>query len=189
LRADHFTPELMPGVHALMEERECATLPRHYSGGHTTEYGVFTLLYSLNGYHYEPFERDDVVSYPLSVLRAGGYSLIGASASQLKAWNGGEYMFQPFSHYQEFVDVPADEGDALVVESVLKRAGETPGPRFAFAFFNSTHHNYLYPPSRERFTPVLDRDYDHFLGDDRLAEQREPILNRYRAIAWDGWMS
>src|SRR5690606_31954323 len=141
LRADQLTPESMPRLSALAASPRCVTAKRHYSGGHTTEYGVFTLLYGLDGYHYEPFERDDVPSYPLAVLRRAGWRLHGASASQLRAWNGGGFMFEPFDSYAEFIDVPAEQGDPRVVDQLVERAEAAEGPVFAFAFFNSTHHN------------------------------------------------
>jgi len=185
LRADHLTEPLMPKTRALLGRRDCFAAPRHYSGGHTTEYGTFTLLYGLHGYHYEPFSDHAVASLPLELLDRVGYRRIGASASALRDWNAGAFMFEDFDVYEEILDVPADEGDPIVVERLLEARADDAGPTLSFAFFNSTHHNYLYPPEYEVDTPVLERDYDHFMGDDRLAAQRDAIVNRYRnSVRW-----
>lgn len=181
LRADHFTPELMPNATRYAAEQGCLVSPRHYAGGHTTEYGAFTLLFGLYGVNYEPFSRDGVGSAPLTLLARSGYRVVGASASALRDWNQGDFFFDGvFDDYRELLEAPAEIGDAQVVQHVVEARSAHEGPMFGFAFFNSTHHNYLYPPEFEIDRPVIDRDYDHFMGDDRLAAQRVAILNRYR---------
>lgn len=180
-RGDHFTEELMPNATAFAKRRGCLTSDTHYAGGHTTEYGIFGLLTSVYGLNYEPFSRDNVPPFPIQVLKRQGYQIDGFSSSGIVNWNHGGFLFQDFDTYEELLDVPADDGDPMLVDKIaqiLSTRGEK--PVFSFLFFNSTHHNYLYPPAFERYTPVVERDYDHFLGDAELADRKEGISNRYK---------
>ena len=181
LRAADFNALYTPRLHALTQRPACVASDQHFSGGHTTEFGVFSLLYGIHGFHYEPFQVRSLPSVPLGILRANGYALEGAASSQLREWNKGAFMLENFDAYQEFVDVPSDQGDRKVIEWLKGRLNaRSDSPRLLFAFLDSTHHNYLYPPEFERFTPVIPPDYDHFIGDERLAPHREQIHNRYK---------
>ncbi len=181
LRALDFGPEFTPELHALANRPECVVSDQHFSGGHTTEFGVFSLLYGVHAFHYAPFQTRSIPSVPLTALRDNGFRLEGAASSQLREWNKGAFMLENFDEYQEFVDVPSDEGDRQVLEWLKTTFhAEHTGPRFLFAFMDSTHHNYLYPPEFERFTPVIPPDYDHFIGDERLAPHHQKIHNRYK---------
>lgn len=181
LRAPDFGAEFTPHLHALANRAECVASDQHFSGGHTTEFGVFSLLYGVHAFHYEPFQQRSIPSVPLGILRSNGFRLEGAASSQLREWNKGAFMLANFDDYQEFVDVPSDQGDRRVVDWLKERlSADHAEPRFLFGFLDSTHHNYLYPPEFERFTPVIPPNYDHFIGDERLAPKRERIHNRYK---------
>ncbi len=182
LRADAFTDVLMPRARAFANANGCITSQRHYSGAHTTEFGTFALLYGLDSYHFPPFAPKEVPSYPLTVLEDNGYRTLGRSGSALKDWNDAGFVVDQLGDYEEFLDEKTHEGDRRVVDSVTAFAAERDAaqPFFLFVFLNATHHNYMYPPEHERFTPVMASDYNHFLGDDALAEHREKITNRYK---------
>lgn len=180
LRSDMLTPELMPRVSEFLKSGHCASSDRHYSGGNTTEYGTFTLLYGLSSIHYDPFLRAETPSWPLQLLKLNSYQVMGASASSLENWNGAAFMTRQLDPYHEFLDAPAWSGDRAVIDfakgEFAKRRGD---PRFLFLFLNATHHNYHYPPEFERHTPVMAPDYDHFMGDERLSKHRLELKNRY----------
>ena len=180
LRSDALTETLAPHLTAL--RGRCLTSARHFSGGHTTELGVFTSLYGVTSHYFAPFARARQLSWPLGVLRGSGYQLAGASASALRHWNGAGFMLDAFDRFDEHLDELDGKGDREVADAALRfRVERDPArPFFLFLFFNATHHNYRYPKAYERFTPVMDEDYDHFLSDDRLAPYREQIQNRYR---------
>jgi len=184
LRADALTAELMPLVTAIAKRPGCTTAVRHYSGGHTTEYGTFALLFGLNSYHFDPFSRSKtrITSWPLDVLKRNGYERIGASSSTLLEWNNAAFEVDQLDRYEEFLADGIVAGDKAVLAMFADYAEKRDASRpvFGFAFFGSTHHNYSYPPKFERFTPVMAEDYNHFLPDDELAASETLIRNRYK---------
>lgn len=180
LRWDAPADAPMPELRMLARERQCITPVRHHSGGHTTEYGVFTLLYGLESHRFGPFGRDGLRSLPLSLLRRAGYRLVGASASALRSWNDAAFVVDQLDAYEELVTDGSWEGDEAVARAAERWAAlPREQPLFAFVFLNATHHNYLYPPAFERHVPVIEPGYDHFLGDDALASRQAEIRNRY----------
>jgi len=181
-RADHLTPELTPHLWSLKQRKNCWSSPRHYSTSHTTEVGVFAMLYGLHPTHYTPFASDNIAAVPFRFLRDNDYVLGGASSSQLRHWNQGEFMVDQLDSYQEFLDPPVHANDTSVIRWAKTYMDEHIGehPFFLFLFLNAPHHNYYYPPEFERFVPTIDKDYDHFLGDEKLAAHQTGIHNRYR---------
>ena len=183
LRADAFTPEQMPELTALAARRGCLVSERHYSGGHTTELGVFSLLYGLNTYHYAPFASTRTHSAPLDRLRQSGYALLGASTSALRTWNEADFLVDQLDSYREDLSEPVHTADLHLIEWATGLPRER--PTFMFLFLNSTHHNYSYPAAFERHIPVMPAEYDHFLGDDALRADADRIRNRYRnSVLW-----
>ncbi|MFT7621619.1 MAG: membrane-anchored protein YejM (alkaline phosphatase superfamily) [Myxococcota bacterium] len=178
LRHDAFNSGLMPGLTALTDGLRCSWSARHYAGGHTTEYGVFSLLYGAESFQYPLFARDAARSPYLEALRERGYLIEAASASALLEWNDAAFIPANFDRYSEHLDGTGWEGDIAVAEFVSERMAQ-PGKRFVMGFLNATHHNYAYPPQFEGVTPVLPVDYDHFASDATLAESALEIRNRY----------
>ena len=82
LRAD-LAHELAVRLNAFGQRRDAITPVRFYGSGHTTDSGVFGLLFGINGQHFHPFLEARVPSYPLDVLRANGYVLTLLAGSGL----------------------------------------------------------------------------------------------------------
>lgn len=179
LRSDAVTDAPMTRLAALADRDGCVSSVRHHSGGHTTEYGMFSLLYGLESHRYGPLGAERRRSLPLDLLRASGYRLVGRSASGLRDWNDAAFIVDQLDDYEELVTEGSWEGDEQVVRWAEALAA-TPSaePRFVLLFLNATHHNYLYPQEFERHVPVIEPGYDHFLGDDELASHRDAIRNR-----------
>ncbi len=173
---DH-TPRLakFAGAHATVRSKH------HDAGCHVTEFGVFGLLYGLNAYHYSMFMNSRTPSYPLGVLKANGYELVGAAASRLSEWNYADFLFDDFDQYKQFASGCAHDDDRAMVEWITRwsQDRDPERPALLFVFFNSTHHNYVYPPEFEKHTPVLPNDHNYFVETDRLKDKRDLIFNRY----------
>ena len=181
LRADAVGDLLMPRLERFAAEYGCMRSARHYSGGHTTEFGLFSLLYGLNSYDFPPFSASGVRSWPLDVLAANGYRTAGASASELSDWNDAGFMMEQLDEYHEHTDDDSYRGDLQVLDTAREFGrAHADEPFFLMLFFNATHHNYHYPPELERFRPVIEPDYDHFMGDDALSSRKAEIANRYK---------
>jgi membrane-anchored protein YejM (alkaline phosphatase superfamily) len=182
LRADMLTSDLTPTLHGFAQEQATLRSNFHTAGTHTTEFGVFSLLYGLHAHHYSPFMHERMASVPLAILADNGYELASGVSAKLSEWNYAEFMFDRFDVHREFGTGVAEEDDAAVVNwashFLEQRKGQR--PLFLFLFLNSTHHNYVYPREFERFTPVLNPDENFFLETTRLAESRHLVVNRYR---------
>lgn len=185
LRADLLSTDGLPRLAALSQTPGCMVSGRHVSGAHTTEYGIFTLLYGLDAWHLPPMRRDAVPSPPLAAFRALGYRLEGVSASALRDWNGAAFLLSAFDHYEEHLETGGWEDDDAVRRRALAVLADAKAPTLLFVFLNGTHHNYQYPPRYERHTPVIEPSYDHFLSDDALRADADRIRNRYlNAALW-----
>jgi hypothetical protein len=181
LRADALTPERMPRLDRFATDHGCVRSERHFSSSHLTQLGVFSLLYGLDALHYDPFSDGNVASYPLSVLRGAGYSVSGASASTLKSWSGAGFITRQLDPYFEPADDESYVRDRHVVDWIAQdgAAGKLHAPFFLFAFFDSTHFDYSYPPSFEREVPALPPHWAAELGDGTDPDVRERARHRY----------
>ncbi len=182
-RADAVNPSLTPNIERFMRGENCIISRRHYSGSHATTWGTFSFLYGLEAYHFKFFHRDGIPSYPLKLLEKNGYQLVGAASSNLADWDHGDLFTRQFHIYREFFRGGSTWRNDLEMLRWLenwKARRQSKRPFFMFLFLNSTHHNYYYPPTFERFKPVMPEDYDHFLGSHALAKFRDRIFNRYK---------
>ncbi|GMV12873.1 MAG: hypothetical protein DYH12_06730 [Sorangiineae bacterium PRO1] len=154
LRADVFTPELMPRLTHLA--KECRAPTRHYATGNNTGTAVFGLATGLYAYQY-PLARDArAPALPLIVLKRLGYRLFTHFANNLRSYDDVfEVVFGGVVD-EAFVpaDGPADVMDRAVVSHYLESLAKHPGPRFDYLVLDSTHYPYGYPKEHERHTPA-----------------------------------
>lgn len=181
LRGDFLSNTYMPGVMQFSEKENCINSKYHYSGGHTTEYGIFSALYGLHGYHFEPFRDNRLPSFGLHTLKQSGYELIGGSSGALSAWNNQAFMYEVFDQYKEFNSKTVHEDDQKMLEWVEgQMAQKSSDPRFFFIFFNTTHHNYFFPKEFEIHQPVMEQNYNHVQNKLGTELYRKKIYNRYK---------
>jgi hypothetical protein len=182
LRGDVWGPALTPELYEVARQVPCLVSEHHRSSGHETTGGLFSVLYGLNAYYWPGVNAARSRSWPLSVLRRNGYLLAAASASRVAGGRPSAFWMEQFDISREETrhHDHRDDLDLMSWLSDAARSGELRRPFFALAFLNSTHHNYHYPQEYERHVPVLPEDYDHFMGDQKLARFRVEILNRYK---------
>jgi membrane-anchored protein YejM (alkaline phosphatase superfamily) len=178
LRADVFTPELMPLLSEFVKKNGCFVSPKHYSGGHTTEHGVFTSLFGLNGYHFQNFRAKRLPSAGLKTLKDNNFEILGGSASSLRSFNGMGFIFDIFDDFQEFLGHEVYHDDLDMVNWALENIDQKKS-QFMFLFFNSTHHHYYYPPEFEIYRPVVEKDFNHLkiAGKPQIKQQ---FFNKYK---------
>lgn len=181
LRADAWGPEHTPELFLAAQHLPCMASPRHYSNGHETNGGLFSVLYALDAYYWPLVNAAGARSWPLAVLRRNGYELAAISASQLGGGRPSASWLAQFDLFKETMDHHDYHDDIELIGwlSAAARSGTLRRPFFALACLNSTHHNYHYPPEYERNLPVLPEGYDHFMGDRKLERFRLEITNRY----------
>jgi uncharacterized protein len=178
LRADAFTPELMPALTRFAKEHGCIVPERHYSSSHATELGIFSLLYGLDASRYPAFARAHTPSALLKVLRDNGYALRGGSASALRSWTDAAFLADQLDGFVEPADKESWRRDAAL--AAWARALPARSPSFTFLFFDATHLDYSYPPELEIDTPVLRGDFTRYLARNTLAAHKTEVVNRYR---------
>lgn len=183
LRSDFLTKQRMPKLTKLFKSENCSSLTKAYSGGHTTEYGVFTSLYGVYGYHFDNFKREQKSSYGLELLVQNNYKLIGGSASGLNNWNDSSFMFKKFRPYKEFLTGKVYLDDKNLKDWLLKKISLVDSPSFIFSFFNSTHHSYYFSDKFKVHTPIADEVYNHLYTKGSKEDFRKKLFNRYKNSA------
>jgi len=121
--------------------------------------------------------------YPFELLKKNGYTLYGATSSQLLHFSKQtRYVVNQLDVYREFLRTSDYEKEYDLVEWARETyaAHDKNKPFFMFIFLNATHHNYYFPPEFEKYKPVMAADYNHFLGDDKLVFYKDQIFNRYK---------
>lgn len=188
LRSDVVNPTYTPEFFEFIKNKNCLESEYHYSGGHTTEYGVFTALYGLYGFHYNEFLKNKLPSYGVKSLKDNGYKIEGLSASQLTTWMGAGFMFESFDQYAEFKSEPVYLDDQKMVDQAIELTtynNHKQNPLFLFMFFNSTHHSYHYPPEYSKYTPALGQNFNQFKSGRDDPGHKQKVYNRYRnSVGW-----
>ncbi|MGI6395274.1 MAG: sulfatase-like hydrolase/transferase [bacterium] len=178
LRSDVFNARMMNSTFGFAKEN-CLISKNHHSSELSTIYNTFALLYGLNIHYYYPFYFSKSRSVPIQILKNNGYTTIGAAASNLKNMSiHSTVLYDQFDTYREF-NVKGWRKDREMVDWIKKLSSKnSPKPHFYFMFFQSTHHNYYYPPEFEKYSPVIEPDFNYFKGA-TLKEKKELVKNRY----------
>jgi hypothetical protein len=176
LRAD-LAHALAARLNAFGQRRDAIAPERFYGSGHTTDSGVFGLLYGINGQHFYPFLEARVPSYPLDVLRANGYVLTLLAGSGLAPY--------PTDHLTRLFDEvrhPASDDEVeRELQAVRDRRRVDGRPSFVFALFYTTHWPYAsVQPHNARFAPALDERTRSSFQPMQEAAFRRRVLNSAR---------
>jgi membrane-anchored protein YejM (alkaline phosphatase superfamily) len=180
LRRDMANPEVMPFLSRWAETQ--IACDRHVSGGNASRYGIFSLLYGLDGTMWRLF-RDEQRSPALVVeLKKMGYAFRILSGTDL---NYPEFRQTAF---RDVADTISDawpgertDRDRLQADAFERFLDEERGPFFSFVFFDASHQPYLYPPEDEVFRPVLPpAQLDYVKIAEGHARQVPLLFNRYR---------
>jgi membrane-anchored protein YejM (alkaline phosphatase superfamily) len=186
LRADMLEPRAMPNVSS-WAGRGARRFEDHVSGGNSTRYGIFALLYGLHGSYWVPVLAERRAPVLIEELEHLGYEFgIFGSASmnypelRATAWSGVEHAV-----HDDFPEVEPWHRDlmagAALTEWLEERAG-APEPFFGFLLLDSPHQIYSHPPGVTPFTPSApDLDYMAMTRNEGPPpELLEAVRNRYR---------
>lgn len=157
LRADMLAPDTTPRAWA-WAAHGCRRFENHLSGGNSTRYGLFALLYGLYGSYWFPFLAERRGPVLVDALQAAGYEFgIFGSASmnypelRATAWASVDGAVQ-----DDFPDPEPWRRDELAGQALatwLERRGDDAAPFFAFLLLDSPHQTYSHPPGDTPFTP------------------------------------
>jgi hypothetical protein len=156
-RADTFTADNTPNIWRF--SRQAQVFRQHLSGGHSTRFGIFSMLYGLHGTYWWPFLAEGREPVLIGKLREAGYRFQILSSTS---------MGYPEFRRTAFVSVRPFITDRLPGETVGARDPEQARafeafleatPRddafFGFFFLGAPHFPYRFPPEHGKFLPVL----------------------------------
>ena len=178
LRRDMFTPEIMPETWAF--SKKAAVFRDHYSGGNSTRFGVFSILYGIYGNYWFGMLGERRAPVLMDALAAQGYDLRLYASSKLSfpEFNKTCFVNVPRENiYDEPKGADMAQRDQDISEKFIGylRARRPGKPYFAFVFYDASHGEYQYLPGFEKFKPVENPN--------RLALTRDNIgglFNKYK---------
>lgn len=160
LRADLLAPEIMPATWKLSARGWRFT--QHYSGGHGTRQGMFTMFYGLYGNGWDKFLRSQRAPLLFDWLREDDYQFFCQTAARFSYPEFDRTIFSslPASALYEDNDGKAWERDSRLADRVVDflASREQQRPFFVFCFFESTHAPYTFSPEnplRQDFLPSI----------------------------------
>lgn len=179
LRADALSPERMPATSAWA--RRGVRFENHLSAGNGTRMGVFGLLYGLPGPYWFRFLNVNRGPALLGALQERGWDVRGFTADDFSYPEFDQTVFAEVDRRQlrEFGGhTPSWQRDRAMVDGIVSyldaRAPER--PFFVYAFFESPHARYEFPPETAVVRPYLETfDYVSM----NLARDISLIWNRY----------
>ena len=178
-RFDVFTPDNTPHIWAF--SRKGQVFQRHLSGGNSTRFGIFSMLYGLYGTYWWPFLTENREPLLLAKLAEAGYRFRVVSSTSLRY---PEFRRTAFATLQPSITDRLPGGDPTERDASLARtfeefvAATSAGDRFfAFLFLDSPHFPFVFPPGYGKYLPV---DADPSVSRLDSAEDVRRLFNRYR---------
>jgi hypothetical protein len=151
---------------------------KHHAGANCTSAALFTLLYGANSAWAPVSAGQQKGSYPIAWLRSQGYRT-GFYSSIPAGWMKiDKHLLVPTFDEVDTIDdpLPVSDRDQLMLKRFFEKTRTVRTPlRFSVLFFNSTHHNYYYPPEFGKHLPAA----PDYIDGDRHA-YHDAIVNRYR---------
>lgn len=186
LRKDMFAPDTMPNTWA-WAERGCRRFEDHVSGGNSTRYGLFALLYGLHGSYWFPFLAERRGPVLIERLRRQGYTfgIFGSASMNYPELRATAWAEIPEAVHDDFT-APEPWSRDLQASAALERwLEERAGPSepfFGFLLLDSPHQVYSHPPGATPFTPSApDLDYMAMTRNEGPPpEVLEAVRNRYK---------
>ena len=189
LRFDMLSKDIMPNTWEFGQRN--IIFKNHYSGGNGTRFGIFSLLYGIDGTYWHNFLARRVSPVLIDVLGDNGYEFKILSSTHLTfpEFRKTAFIRIPDSIEDSFVNTDTDEKDRIITEKFIKYISnpEDKKPFFAFIFYDSSHQPYYYPEGFEKFQPVSDHEINYFkdIGKDNIFI----LKNRYKnAIFYNDYL-
>ena len=179
LRADMLDSEVMPGTWKLAQQGH--SFENYFSLSNSTRFGIFTLMYGINGNFWHNMLANQIPSAFIDELVKQEYELYIHAAATLSS---PEFDRTVFASVKEKLNTASAQGashkkDKHITDSFLEILDQhdEQKPFFGFLFYDSPH-SYSYPKNfKEKFTPSLETVNYLELNNDF---DPEPFFNRYK---------
>jgi hypothetical protein len=177
-RNDMVTKEIMPNIFEF--SKESLRFQKHYSGGNTTRFGIFSLFYGLNATYWFAFLDEQKGSVLFDALLHQNYNINITNSTDLR-WP--EFRQTAFAKINDkikdgFKGEPWQK-DRQSTDYFIKWITEqnTTKPIFSYVFFDAPHGPYSYPQEQAKFLP----DNNGVINYMTIKETDAPVLlNMYK---------
>ncbi len=183
LRGDMLNPQDMPHLTRWSQQLPLLTSKAHYSGGHQTWEGLFSLIYSLSGHYRYTFKNTSYNPYPIVLLKQLGYRTVAISSSGIR-YSGYYPLVDVFDRFHDLSHRAGDRADRQIKKIVLQefeRQRRLPPsrrqPLFIFVFYYSSHYPFYFPEEKAVFKPYLPQHFNQLLPP---KNHHQLLWNRYR---------
>ena len=181
LRFDAIQEQVMPNLWRYRDRFQVRLDRQHWSSGNSTQFGVFSMLTGLSGYHFNHMRRTRMNGPFLELLTANRYRL-RVGKKRYVDYVGLNELFPSSTDSANFSIQPLDKSDIRMVDSYLKdrHKRDLARPHFDFLPFDAPHWPYRYPAEQTIFEPVISETEaisSHVL---LKASDLERMRNRYR---------
>lgn len=190
LRTDMLAPETMPRTYAY--SRSARRFLDHASGGSTSRYGTFSLVYGLHGSYFAPVYAENLSPVLVDTLLDLRYDIrvYGSASMSFPELRSTAWVRVEDKVEDKLPRAPGESRDAELVRRfqawMQERATATDdAPFFCFAFVDAPHSAYNVVAERAPFEPYA-RSLDFVeLSGATAREQAPEVFNRYKNAVYD----
>jgi len=186
LRRDMLDPAVTPNLQA-WADAGCRRFDNHVSGGNSTRYGLFSLLYGLHGSYWFPFLAARRGPVLIDTLLEQGYEfgVFGSASMNFPELRDTAWASIPDAVHDDFDHPEAWGRDVQAGRALIQWLGQhadSGRPFFGFLLLDSPHQTYSFPPGGERFRPAApDLDYMEMTRNEGPSpEALSAVWNRYK---------
>lgn len=177
VRSSIISPEVSPNISAFSEHSWVYT--NHYSGGNTTRFGIFSMMYGLNGTYWFSFLNSNRGSLLFEILEQLNYqiSIVSSTDTDWPEFRKTCYVDQQSCIKDDFQGTPhvKDRQSTDYLKNWLNQADLT-RPIFSFIFWDAPHSG-TYPEKFAKFLPDMDKKINYLAIDESL---KDVYLNQYK---------
>lgn len=185
LRADMLAPETMPRTFEF--SRTARRFLDHASGGSTSRYGTFTLVYGLHGSYFAPIYAENISPVIVdSLIDLGyGFRIFGSASMSFPEMRSTAWVRIEDKVEDKLPRTPGESRDGELVrrfEGWMSERAKTSerSPFYCFAFIDAPHSAYNVVEERTPFQPYA-KSLDFVELSGSAAREKAPeVFNRYR---------
>ncbi len=155
LRFDAVTAETMPNVFQF--SNNAATFNKHFSGGNTTQPGIFSVFYGIPPTYWKATQHNHVPPAMITSMQKQNYQMGIFGSATLENPPFHRNVFCSIPNLQTFSDGNNPlERDKNITESMIQfiQQRNKQKPLFGFLFYDSPHGYYAIPNMPPHFTPT-----------------------------------
>lgn len=177
VRSSVITPEIAPNISAFAEQSWVYT--NHYSGGNATRFGIFSIMYGLNGTYWFSFLNANRGAILFDILEQLDYqiSIVSSTDTDWPEFRKTCYVNQQSCIKDDFQGTPHEKDRQSVdyLKNWLNKA-DPARPIFSFIFLDAPHSG-TYPKEFAKFLPDMDKKINYLTIDESL---KDVYLNQYK---------